>query len=374
MATVVSISMLISGSIVFAEAPKTTQVSYAELSTGAILKNSTIKDLKETEKTLADAISSLENPNLHYAAMGKGQGTTGVRSGYYYEFAKMAFVDKLNYEAQLTEVQTGISKVETTINYSLQKSLADYKLLTKQIELYKKKTDVLSQKYDLMKARFEKGLITSLQLYATEYELTMTRHGIDKLEWQIKLYNSKIAEAGNLKTGVFYDFETPVASVLNFSMAEFETLLKTSKQSNLDLAIENAKMAALENEGKVIETYKSFILKSDIVDYQKRYQTQKNTLNSVENGVYKNLYSLLQNLEDATGDMFKTEMQLQLARLDYRMAQASVANNTKIKSELLDYELSINNLELSLEQNQSVKLQLLKRIDLLVNYGVYIAQ
>lgn len=349
-------------------------VTFEELTSAAIAKNTNLNALKDAEKTLASAINSLGGAGTIYVAMGTTIGTTNERNSYYYRYIKPIQLGKLQYETQLMEVQTNEALIETTVKLSLSKTIRDLDTMEQQVELYGKTIIALEEKHKLMNDRLQKGLVTKFQAYGVETQLNQTRFALNKLNWHIKNVKSQLASQGNLKAGLNYSFELPTESTLKFNPNDFPMLFSMAKQTNTVIAIEKAKVETLEQEGRYISEYKELVWASDVIDYEQRLTNGKNNLIQAENMLYVNLKNLLNDLKNAQDEILKTELQLQLARLDHRIAQTSNAQKVILSSDLVDYELAINGLELMLLSQNSKETQLLKRIDMLVNFGAYIAQ
>lgn len=347
-------------------------MSYPELSQLVLKNSTTLESLKDSYQSILNGLDAYDGVGMYSGARNLGMGTTGNREGLYYQYAKPVLITKANLEAQAAQVEQSIGKMETTLNYQLQKMLIDLGSYNDQLELYTAKVQSLKTKYNHTKLKYDKGLISKLELATTENTLRQAEISVTKLNAQIKNYRTQISQLAALKPGIEYTFEVPVDSSNDFSISQFETYLQMAKQSSKTIAVENAKMAAIQNEQEVTDMYKSFMFKSDLLDFERRKEAQKNSSELAESTVHRTLLDLLNQLEDSRSDVVNAKNALGIQQMGYDGAVVMLKNKTILASDLIEYELSLNSAQLSLEQKQTAFNALTKKVDAFISYGVYI--
>ncbi len=372
-ATVVAVSMLTAPILSSADVPQEKRVSYSEVNQRVLDNYKQLSDLKDSESDLLKGLDTYTNPYIYWAYMGVLPHNSGSsKDGIYYQYAQPILVNKMNYESKLAELQAGITKLEVTLGYTVQKTLMDIGLAQDQLELYKQKLSSVEKKYENTKLKYEQGTASKIQLDGALLELNLTKEAVNKLSWQVKVYKTKIAQLAALPSGVEYDFEVPVDTKINYSNAEFEKYFESAKQTNLAMGTEAAKQAALDNETKYMEIYRSYVLESDKKDFVRRVEAQKVSTQLAESTLRKQLKDLFNQYEDANQDVANARNKVELAELDYKIGLTKLETNTMIKSDLIDFELNVNSAKLSLRQVEKTRDEVAKRIQFLLSNGVYI--
>ena len=346
-------------------------VTYSELSRRMFENNTTLDDLKESLKSVLEGLDAYDNPYI-YMPGNLSLGTSGNREGLYYQYAKPVLIGKANLEAQQIELEVTIDKMESTMTYQLQKMLIDLGSYEKQISLYENKIKSLTTKYNQVKLKYDKGLISKVALLAEENTLKQSQISLDKLNLQVKIYKAKVAQLASLETGIEYTFEVPVDSANNFSIDQMPAYLQTAKQTSKTIAVENAKMASIENEQEVTTMYKFFMFKSDLLDFERRKEAQKNTLEVVESTVHRTLLDLLNQVEDSKSAYLNAKESEKIARMGYDAALVKLNNKMILPNDLVEAELALNSAQLTALDKALALNGLTKRLDAFVNYGVYI--
>lgn len=347
-------------------------VGYSELRERVLKQNTTLKELKKSEESIVSGLVSFDSPYIHMSAFGLGPGTTGNREGYFYGYAKPILIGKANLEAQSVALVYNMNKLTSTLDYQLQKMLIDLGSSNEQLKLYTQKVEALKVKYAHANASYAKGLISKVQLLGAETEYKQTQMAVEKLSYQIKSYKLKVAELAALESGYDYSFEVPVDTISQYSIDKLDSYFETVKSSNQDLAVERANALALKNEEDVIKIYKQFVLKTDLLDFERRKSAQISHMALVEGNVYKQLRTLLSQLEDAKSDQETARDQADIAVLDFKTAVEKYRIGQITESAMTDAQLAMYTAQLAYSDKQKAYNSLVKRTDVFINAGIYL--
>lgn len=357
----------------FAQDLESKHISYYELNKAVVDKNDAIETLKDTQKDIGKALEAYSSPYISFGASGLGiRSSESARDGIFYGYAKPVLINKLVLEANLAEVNYNIVKAEATIDYQLQKSLIELDYYNNLAELYEKRSKTLAVKYNDTKLKYEKGTVSKLELAVAESTMRQQALGTDKLKWQVKIIKAKLAQSASLESKSEYTFEVPQSSGGQFTIAKIDAYWDAVQANSATLAIQKAKWESILNEEKVFETYKGYILESDILDFQRRKMAQKTSLEVEESGLRISLGNMLNELEYANQNLQALRENLTVKQMDLKAAEINVKNKSLKESDLVSYQLDLYAAELEVAKSKASRDIINKRLDTFVNLGVYI--
>lgn len=357
----------------FAEVLETKHISYEELNKRVLDKTDVIDTLKDTKEDLEDMLLPYSNKYINYRANGLGMRTSDVsRDGLFYGYAKPVLIGKLIIEANLATVDYNIVKAEATVDYQLQKNLIEYDYYNKLAGIFEKRDKVMQVKYDDMKLKYEKGLVSQLQLKTFENTIKQQAITTEKLNWQLKIITTKLAQSAGLENKYNYIFDMPQTSGGQFDIANIDNYWESAKSCSATLGIENAKWTSILNEEKVFETYKGYPLESDVLDLQRRKMAQEASMQVAESTLRIQLKDILNQLDYANESLKALEEGLVAKEMDLKAAEINVKNKSMLEIDLATYQLSLYAAELDVAKSKATRDILVKRADALINLGVYI--
>lgn len=357
----------------FAQDLESKHISYYELNKAVVDKNDAIETLKDTQKDIGEALEAYSSPYISFRASGLGiRSSESARDGIFYGYAKPVLINKLVLEGNLTEVNYNIVKAEATIDYQLQKSLIELDYYNNLAELYEKRSKTLEVKYNDTKLKYEKGTVSKLELAVAESTMRQQALGTDKLKWQVKIIKAKLAQSASLESKYEYTFEVPQSSGGQFTIAKIDAYWDAVQANSATLAIQKAKWDSILNEEKVFETYKGYILESDILDFQRRKMAQKTSLEVEESGLRISLGTMLNDLEYANQNLQALKENVTVKQMDLKAAEINVKNKSLKESDLISYQLDLYAAELEVAKSKASRDIINKRVDTFVNLGVYI--
>lgn len=360
-------------SAAFAEILETKHIPYEELNKSVISKTKVINTLLQTRKDLYKMLVPYSSPYISFGANGLGMRTSDVtRDGIFYGYAKPVLIGKLIIESKLAAVDYNLAKAEATVDYQLQKNLIEYDYYNKLADIFVKRDKAMQKKYEDMKLKYEKGLVSQVQLKTFENTIKQQAIATEKLNWQLKIITTKLTQSAGLENKYNYVFDMPQNSGGQFDIAKIDTYWESAKGASGNLGIENANMTSILNEEKVFETYKGYILTSDILDLQRRKMAQEATLDVTESTLRVQLTDMLKQVDYAKESLKALEEGLVAKEMDLRAAEINVKNKSMLEIDLVTYQLSLYAAELDVAKSKAALLILNKRADALINLGVYI--
>lgn len=347
-------------------------VNYSELRERVLKQSTVLKDLKKSEEALVKGLDSFDNPYIHLTSSDLSYNTTGSRDGYYYGYARPIIIEKANLQAQSVELLYNMNKFKSELEYQLQNMLIEIGTSEEQLNLYSKKAELLKVKYAQAQASYSKGLSSKVQLLGAETEFKQTLLAVQNMSYQVKRYKLKVAELAALESGYDYSFEVPIDTVSNYSLDKLESYFISAKSSNQDLSVELAKELALKKEEEVIRIYNQFMLKTDLLDFQRRKEAQLRYTKLVEDNVYRELRTLLNQLEDARSDKESANDKVDIARLDFDAAVQRYQLGKITEVAMDDAKLALYSAQLDYSGKLKQYNKIVKKVDVFINAGIHL--
>lgn len=357
----------------FAEALETKHISYEELNKMVLDKTDVIDTLKDAKEDLEDMYLPYSSKYISFRANGLGMRTSDTsRDGIFYGYAKPILIGKLIIETNISTVEYNLIKAEATVDYQLQKSLVEYDYYNKLAVIFAKRDKVMQTKYEDMKMKYEKGLVSQLQLKTFENTIKQQAITTEKLNWQLKIITTKLAQSAGLENKYNYIFDLPITSGGQFDIADIENYWESAKSCSAALGIENAKWNSILNEEKVFQEYKGYPLESDVLDLQRRKMAQEASMSVAESTLRVQLTDILKQVDYAKDNLKALEESLVAKEMDLKAAEINVKNKSMLEIDLATYQLSLYAAELDVAKSKATLEILNKRADALINLGVYI--
>lgn len=343
-------------------------VKYREL----VIKNNTeLKDLKKQRNDYGNALAVFDD-NYGWILYGGDQssGDKAQRKGHYYEYAYPNFVKMVSLEASLTTMDVSIQKFETTLSYEADKLYFQRELLAKQIEIYNQMVETAKKSDDAIALKYELGVASKIDADTSKINLENTIYNRDKLRYTLKKIEYAMQSLAALAPDKTYQYGPTEFIVKSFDSSKFYEYFESAKKSNQALNAAHVTMEALENEKFYINAYKNYVISSDLLDFDRRYEEGQYNIIKAEKDVYQVLKADLDayNKAEDNINVAKAQLKYDEGMLDKlkemeKLGQIIDTQRMQYEAKVLTSKLSL----LSLENDRNLVLQ---KLELLVDYGV----
>ncbi len=381
LAIFLAVTLFCSSGVVFADVVETkaqiesdsskpTEIGLLELRNSFIEESRDIRNLK---KSIDDLVEILDNydSSIRYIALG-GDNSSGMkdeRKGSYYEYAYPNFVQIENLRAQLEDLEITKETIETTLTYTADQMLSQYSLLKEQLNMYDQMVAKTEKTYQGIEKKLELGTISQIDAESSRIELENLKYNREKIFYQVENLKYTIMSMAGLEPEKEYIFQTPIFTEVDFSNDElgsyYDSALAVSKM------VYNAKrqMQALDNEKTYVTTYERFVLESDLLDFNRRYEDGIQAQETSKIEVYQTLRTYLSEFNKAADELAVAETQIKydenyLAKLSQMEKLGQIVDTDR-----MSYEIKVFQSELSKKSLENSKALLGQKIEVLINSG-----
>lgn len=343
-------------------------INLTDLREAFINESIEFRDLKENIVDLDQSADASEKTIFYRSD--SPSGIKDQRKGSYYEYAYPTFVQLENLKTQVDVLDNTKDITETTLSYSADQLLSNYSLLKKQLELYDKMVEKTEQTYAASEKKYELGSISKMDLETSQVELENLKYNRDKIQYSMENVMYNMMKLAGLEFGKEYRFQEPVFTEIEFSESNFGSYYEAALEVSKDVANANREMDALENEGKYVKLYHSSILKSDLLDFDRRYEEGKQAQETAQNEVYQSLRSYLSEFNKLSDEISVADIQIKYDKNNLAKLAQMEKMGQVVDTDRQSYEIKVFQSEIEKMSLMNEKLLLSQKIDLLVSYGI----
>lgn len=352
---------------------KRENINIAKFRDEVIKNNKELRDLKKTRNDLGNTIAFFDK-NKGYILMGgdRSSGSKESREGSYYQYAYPNFVQMENLNAQVISMDVSIQTIETTLAYNADKLYLQRALVENQLKLYNQMMTTSKRQLEASELQYKMGLISAADLEKSRLNYENSIYQRDKSEFSLRRIEYSLRSLGGLDPSNEYFFEAISFNLKKFDSDEFYKYYEQAKSNSRKLYAANVNVQALENEKKFVELYKSFIIASDLQDFDFRYENGRYELEKLERDIYKSLKLRMSEYNKITDEVNVARLQLQqdenmLSKLKMMKELGQV-----VDIQIMEFEAKILGTKLNLLNLENEQTLIIQRLELLVDYGVEI--
>lgn len=350
---------------------KPMDINFIILREGMVKDSKEIRTLDEQIKSLSEGISGFDSGFKYLLMMGTNlTGGKEQRKGHYYEYAYPNFVQIEHMRAQLEELIITREALEIQLNFASDSALANHQLLLKQEELYEKMIKKSEKSFEGIQKKYKLGTLSKLNHDTSKIELENLKLEKEKIAYQIEISKLNLMSTAGLPLEKPSFFSFPVFTDSDFDEKLFNTYYNDAISANRKLYLSTLKKFALDNEQKYMKDYKPFILKSDLLDFEKRREEalifEKNSRLDVYSALRKELdgYNTIMDALQVAKDQaqYDTHFLKKLKQLEDK--------GQIVDTERLSYEIKIFQNEISQSKLKNDKLMQIVKLHLLIYNGI----
>lgn len=350
---------------------KPIEINLVDLREAFINQSKDVRDLKDTIDSIADAIANFDT-NFRFVALAgdRSSGMKDQRKGSYYEYAYPNFVQMENLRAQLESLEITKETVETTLSFAADQLLSQYSLLKEQIAMYDQMILNTEKTYSAVQKKFELGSISKVDAENARIELENLKYNREKLAYQVENLKYNIMSLAGLEVDKTYVFQSPIFTDTEYDNVNLSKYYNAASEVSKLIYNTNRQMQALENEKKYTTAYRSYILKSDLLDFDRRYEEGIQSQESAKIEVYKSLRTYLSEFNRISDEIGVAETQIKydtnfLDKLSQMEKLGQIVDTDRIS-----YEIKVFQSELSKMSLENEKFLIGQKLELLISYGI----
>ncbi|GAU77751.1 hypothetical protein F3D3_2380 [Fusibacter sp. 3D3] len=329
-----------------------------------------VKDVRDLKKNISDLGENVDRFDYMPYLVDRPSGMKDQRKGHYYEFAYPNLVQPENLKAQLLSLEVGREKLETTLSYSVDTMLSSLSVLNEQVKLYDKMVQKTKKTYEGILKKKELGTISEVAAETARVELDNLKYTYRKNELQAHTLRLNIMSQAGLEFDQIYSFPVPVFTLSDFDETQFGQYYETALSANKDVIAANRQMEALENEKKYVEQYEVFILKSDLLDFKRRYEEGQALQVTSKESVYTNLRTYLSEFYRLKEELNVAQTQIKYDENYLSKLKKMEALGQVVDTDRLSYEIKVFQSEIKAMSLKNEMLLLSQKIEMFTANGL----
>lgn len=342
----------------------TIDINFLTLREAMVNDSEEVKLLNEQIKSLSESIKDFDAMVKYPLIMDPYiSGGKEDKKGQYYEYAYPLFVQIEHLRAQLKELTFSKDLIEARLNFASDSAFSNHRLLLTQLDRYNKMVEKTETLFKNIQKKYSLGAISKMKHDASKIELDNLKLERDKISYQLENSKLHLMSSAGLLINTPYKITFPVYSDYNFQEKFFLDYYNDALSSNRKLQVSQAQTAALENEQKYISLFKSYILNSDLLDFEKRWHENQMVAHSSKLNVYKSLnkefklYKEILNALQISKDQAAYDKHY-LTNLKILEEKGQLVDTERLNYEIKIFQSEIQQLKLSNDKlMQGLKLQ-----------------
>ncbi|GAU79256.1 TolC family protein [Fusibacter sp. 3D3] len=354
------------------DADQVETVNLVELRALFIEDSADIRKLNDFIGQIDDALYAFEKNKklIYYFGERLTNGYPEDRKGRYYEYYYKYFVAIENAKAKRESLFILRDLAEAKLGFGADQLLSGRALLQEKIDLYNKMIDRTELIYKTTLDKKAQGLLTKYDLEYARIVLENTKLNRDQLENQLDSLEAQIISMTNLDSDKTYKFPKPIFTETDFVQENLPQYYEQALSTSLTIADVKRQMEALEYEEDFIMTYQRDVLKTDLLDFNKRMEDGKKAQEDAKRDVYKLLVEHLNDYNHVVDEIDVINLQIEYDQNRLNTLKIMEEQGQVIDTDRLGYELKCFQSRLQKMSLENERMLLGQKIQIMIGSGI----